>query len=120
MTTPDYFALSFWRATLNHVLFGAATNAMNAWIWGGIGAADSDTHLSIPGWAVASAALTGAILALLLSILGQTLTSNRTPPASFIPAAPKAVAKKTARRRPRKKAPTTADLKQTDAAHGGE
>jgi len=107
MTTPDYFTVAFWRATLNHVIFGAATGAMNAWILGGIGSADQDTHLSIPGWGVAAAALAGAILAFLLSLLGQALPG--TPAASFVPSAKTAPPRA---RRPRRavKAPTTADL----------
>lgn len=95
MTTPDYFSVSFWRNTLNHMIFGAATNAVNAWILGGIGSVDDDTHLSIPGWGVAAAALAGAILAFLLSLLGQALPG--TAPASFVPEA-----KVAGRPRPRK------------------
>lgn len=107
MTTPDYFAPSFWRNTVNHIIFGAATNAMNAWILGGIGSVDKDTHLSIPGWGVAAAAGAGAILALLLSLLGQALPG--TPPASFVPADK---AKPVRRRKPAQKTVTTADLLQ--------
>lgn len=113
MTTPDYFTASFWRSTLNHIIFGAATNAINAWVLGGIGSVDHDTHLSIPGWGVAAAALAGGILAFLLSLLGQALPG--TPTASFVPAAATA---KPARRRARKapvKAPTTADLRKPAA-----
>lgn len=105
MTTPDYFTVSFWRNTLNHIIFGAATNAMNAWILGGIGSVDKDTHLSIPGWGVAAAAGAGAVLAFLLSLIGQALPG--TPPTSFVPAA-KAPARR-ARKAPAK-APTTANL----------
>lgn len=109
MTTPNYFTASFWRSTLNHIIFGAATNALNAWILGGIGSVDTDTHLSIPGWGVAAAAGAGAFLAFLLSLMGQALPG--TPSASFVPAA----AAKPRPRRPRKpraKAPTTADIKR--------
>lgn len=107
MTQPDYFTVAFWRAALNHIIFGAATGALNAWGLGGIGSADSDTHLSIPGWAVGAAALGGAILALLLALVGQAIPG--TPAASFVPAA-KATRASRPRRRARKPAPTTADL----------
>lgn len=103
MTTPDYFSISFWRTTLNHIIFGAATNAINAWVLGGIGSVDQDTHLSIPGWGVAAAALAGGVLAFLLSLLGQALPG--TAPASFVPEV------KTSGRRPRK-----APAKATTAA----
>lgn len=109
MTTPDYFTVSFWRNTLNHIIFGAATNAMNAWILGGIGSVDKDTHLSIPGWGVAAAALAGAVLAFLLSLLGQALPG--TAPASFLPEKEPAKVARRTRRAPRPKAPTAADLK---------
>lgn len=111
MTTPDYFTVSFWRNTLNHIIFGAATNAVNAWILGGIGSVDNDAHLSIPGWGVAAAALAGAILAFLLSLLGQALPG--TAPASFVPEA-----KAAGRPRPRKapaKATTTAVPRKASA-----
>lgn len=107
MTTPDYFTVSFWRNTLNHIIFGAATNAMNAWILGGIGAVDKDTHLSIPGWGVAAAALAGAVLAFLLSLLGQALPG--TAPASFVPQV-----EAVGRRRPARKIPAKAPTAVSD------
>ena len=107
MTTPDYFTASFWRSTLNHIIFCVATGAANAWFLGGIGSVDADTHLSIPGWGVAVGAVSGATFGLLLSLLGQALPN--TPPTSFVPA--KAAAKPRPRKAPAK-APTTADLKK--------
>ncbi len=100
MTQPDYFSALFWRNTVNHMIFGAATNALNAWILGGVGAIDKDAHLSIPGLVVLYAALSGALLGFLLSLLGQALPGTMT--AAFVPPpAPKA----TARRRPARKTP---------------
>ncbi|WP_136246030.1 hypothetical protein [Mycobacterium intracellulare] len=107
MTTPDYFSALFWRSTLNHIIFGAATNAVNAWILGGIGSVDTDTHLSIPGWGVAAAALAGAILAFLLSLLGQALPG--TAPASFVPQV-----EAVGRRRPARKIPAKAPTAVSD------
>ncbi|MGV0041998.1 hypothetical protein [Mycobacterium colombiense] len=104
MTSPDYFTATFWRNTLNHMIFGAATNAINAWVLGGIGSVDQDTHLSIPGWGVAAAALAGGILAFLLSLLGQALPG--TPPASFVPEKAKTPARRRPARRPSAKTPT--------------
>lgn len=108
MTTPDYFSITFWRAALNHVIYGAAIGASNAWILGGVGSVDADTHLSIPGWGVAAGALSGAILAFILALIGQAVPG--TPPTSFVPA-PTPARKRPARKAPAAKAPTTADLK---------
>ncbi|OBL08218.1 hypothetical protein A5646_12845 [Mycobacterium sp. 1245499.0] len=110
MTQPDYFSITFWRAALNHVIYGAAIGASNSWILGGVGSVDSDTHLSIPGWGVAAGALSGAILAFILAIVGQAVPG--TPPTSFVPAP----AVKSARaRRPRKAAPVKAPAEKPAA-----
>lgn len=106
MTTPDYFSPSFWRTTLNHIIFGAATNAMTAWALGTAGANDAGSHLSVPGVAVALAALSGAIFAFLLSLVGQALPGTGT--GSFVPpVGPRArrAARKAAAKAPARKAP---------------
>lgn len=106
MTTPDYFSLSFWRSAINQTIYGAAGGALNMWIVGGIGSLDNDTHLSIPGWAVAVGAGTGALLGLILALLGKTLPG--TPGTSLVPG--KAAPVKRTRKAPVKA--STADAKK--------
>lgn len=120
MSPVDVFRAVFWRNTVNLMLSTAGGSALNALTLSGIGQAVPTTNIQMPGWGVLVAFGVGLLLGLFYSLVGQAIPG--TGIASVLPPVPEV--KKTAKRAPRKrapkKAPTTADLKQPDAAHGGE
>lgn len=118
MTTPQLFQVSFWQATIAQVVHSAAGGALAALAVGGVGAADPQSHVSVPWWGLFMGAVVGGLTALLLALSSSLVPG--TGPASFLPAKQTQRTQSRPRRRratPKaRKATTTADLKQPPPA----